>query len=111
MKHINEIIRDKLKDAEKSGSIKHRINKIHKIINMGESDGWTSDSISVKATEANICINDLREEEKMGTYKVINTKKFYNEFELLEKIKELVKKEGNDQELGSVVRKLITKEI
>lgn len=78
---------------------------------MGQSDGWME---TVQATEANICINDLRGEDKEGTYKVINTKEaplekpFYNEFELIKKIKALVKKEGNDFELGGEIRKMFT---
>lgn len=35
-------------------------------------------------------------------------KPFYNEFELIEKVKALVKEIGNDQELGQQVRKLIS---
>lgn len=78
---------------------------------MGQSDGWME---TVQATEANICINDLRGEDGEGTYRVINTKEephkkpFFNEFELIEKIKALVKKEGNDFELGGEIRKMFT---
>ena len=38
---------------------------------------------------------------------MIEEKPFYNEFELIEKIKALIKTIGNDQELGEQVRKLI----
>lgn len=79
---------------------------------MGQSDGWME---TIQMTEANICINDLRGEDKEGTYKVINTKEepsykrpFFNEFELIEKIKALVKKEGNDFILGEEIRKMFT---
>lgn len=85
---------------------------------------------TVKITDANTCINslgpdgegsdpltnhrieiiDLRGEQKEGTYEVINTKKsFYNEFELIEKIKQLAK-EGNDMTFGASVRKLLNGE-
>lgn len=66
-----------------------------------------------------IVIQDLRTNKEDRTeYKVINVevpamafiggekKRFYNEYELVERIKALVKKEGNDATLGEEVRKL-----
>jgi len=88
---------------------------------MGMSDGWEDfptekqaieqiGSFTVKCTDANVSIQDLRgEENRQGTYKVIDTKSFYNEFEIVSKIEALVKQYGNDQELGAAVRKLLGK--
>lgn len=72
------------------------------------SDGHTGDSFTVKCTNANVSIQDLRGEDKVGIYKVINTKPPINEQELLEQIKKLVRENENDQELGAACRKLLT---
>lgn len=78
---------------------------------MGASDGYME---TIQVTEANTCINDKeivakwvalpRETPELDQYK----KPFYNEFELIEQIKALVKKEGNDFELGGEIRKMFT---
>ena len=87
-------------------------------------------SITIKTTDANICINDLRTDKEDHTeHKVIKVEKdmeiiaqwakmpqetprldellkkpFYNEFELIEQVKRLVREIGNDQELGGKIR-------
>lgn len=63
---------------------------------------------NVPATDANICINDLRtNKEDKSEYKVVKVEKepFYNEFEKMERLKKMVKEIGNDQELGEMVRR------
>ena len=85
---------------------------------MGASDGYME---TIQVTEANTCINTKQEffskKDIGGLDEMVlkrelekaneNIKKpFYNEFELIEKIKALVKKEGNDFELGGEIRKM-----
>jgi len=88
----------------------------------------TEDSFTVKTTEANISIQDLRTDKEDHTeHKVVvvernkegeplmsmtlmpmdmSERPFYNEFEKMEKIEKWTKEIGNDQELGALVRKL-----
>ena len=57
----------------------------------------------------NIQILDLSNEEPLkniGKVFAVEKKPFYNEFELIEQIKEFVKNTPNDQELGAKIREL-----